>query len=204
MSIKNHLNFPVATPALFLGGLLWVMSFWLPVFITAEGPIFGYWVFLTGWLGFVLFQFAWYANLLMLVAVIMMYSAPIRATLLAASGLLLATQAIWFELLPATVSAEKIIAQGVGFWCWYASMFLLGLGVIFGSDELTPEQRTVKVARATGASGAGVASPQADQHNMVVALHMTGESPAPVDAIFPEAEPKATGTVAHQPVLAKS
>lgn len=126
---------PIASPALFLGGLLWVAAFWLPVFETPERTIVGYWVFITGWMGFAMFQFAWYANLLMLMAVIMMYTAPLRATILAAAGLLVATQAFWFDVLPGTTSSTKITGQGLGFWCWYGSIFLLGLGVVFGSDE---------------------------------------------------------------------
>ena len=134
---------PIASPALFLGGLLWVAAFWLPVFETQERTITGYWVFVTGWMGFAMFQFAWYANLLMLMAVIMMYSAPLRATLLAALGLLVATQAFWLEVLPGTSSSTEITGQGIGFWVWYGSIFLLGLGVVFGSDELPPDEAEV-------------------------------------------------------------
>ncbi|MGB0845910.1 MAG: hypothetical protein ACPGSM_04255 [Thiolinea sp.] len=131
---------PVASPALFLGGLLWVAAFWFPVFETPERTIAGYWVFATGWMGFAMFQFAWYANLLMLMAVIMMYTAPLRATLLAAAGLLVATQAFWFDVLPGSASSTPITGQGLGFWFWYSSIFLLGLGVVFGSDDASPEE----------------------------------------------------------------
>ena len=130
---------PIASPALFLGGLLWVAAFWLPVFETSERTITGYWIFATGWMGVVVFQFAWYANLLMLMAVIMMYTAPVRATILAAAGLLVATQAFWFNVLPGTTSGVEIIEQGLGFWFWYGSIFLLGLGVVFGSDEFATD-----------------------------------------------------------------
>ncbi len=139
---------PIASPALFLGGLLWVAAFWLPVFETPERTIVGYWVFATGWMGAVIFQFAWYANLLMLMAVIMMYSAPVRATLLAAFGLLVATQAFWFNTLPGTTQSTEIIEQGLGFWFWYGSIFLLGLGVVFGSDELTEQAHKASTRQA--------------------------------------------------------
>ena len=144
MSSLSLSRLPIASPALFLGGLLWVAAFWLPVFETPERLITGYWVFATGWLGVVVFQFAWYANLLMLMAVIMMYTAPVRATLLAAAGLLVATQAFWFDVLPGTTSGTEIVNQGLGFWFWYGSIFLLGLGVVFGSDEFAAEDN-VKV-----------------------------------------------------------
>lgn len=137
---------PIAAPALFLGGLLWVAAFWLPVFETQERIITGYWVFATGWMGLVVFQFAWYANLFMLMAVIMMYTAPVRATLLAAAGLLVATQAFWLDVLPGTTSSTEIIDQGLGFWFWYSSIFLLGLGVVFGSDDFAVDNKVeVKV-----------------------------------------------------------
>ncbi|MEZ5480286.1 MAG: hypothetical protein R3E95_23245 [Thiolinea sp.] len=141
MSIKPLYRFPVASPALFLGGLLWIIACWLPVFETAQGHIAGYWVLISGWMGFAMFQFAWYANPLLLMAVILMYSAPLRATLLAALGLLLATQAFWFDALPGTVTATPIVGQGPGFWVWYGSLFLLALGVFWGSDEVAPDER---------------------------------------------------------------
>ncbi len=133
---------PIASPALFLGGLLWVAAFWLPVFETSDRVITGYWVFAMGWMGVVVFQFAWYSNLLMLMAVIMMYTAPVRATLLAAAGLLVATQAFWFNVLPGTTSSTEIVEHGLGFWFWYGSIFLLGLGVVFGSDEFAADRVT--------------------------------------------------------------
>ncbi len=124
----------IASIALFLGGLLWVNALWWPVFETEQRDIAGYWIFLTGWMGFVVFQFAWYANLLLLVAVILMYNSPVRATLLAALGLLVAMQAFWFDALPETTRSVEIIDRGPGFWLWYAGIFLMSVGVFFCSD----------------------------------------------------------------------
>ena len=152
MSSLSLSRLPIASPALFLGGLLWVAAFWLPVFETPERIIAGYWVFAAGWLGVVVFQFAWYANLLMLMAVIMMYTAPVRATLLAAAGLLVATQAFWFDVLPGATSSTEILAQGLGFWFWYGSIFLLGLGVVFGTDEFAAEGKAGVAGSVTNAS----------------------------------------------------
>jgi signal transduction histidine kinase len=129
---RNHIS--VASIALFLGGLLWIAAFWLPVFETEQRDIAGYWIFLTGWMGFVVFQFAWYANLLLLMAVILMYSAPVKATVFAALGLLIATQAFWFDVLPETTKSIEIIGRGPGFWLWYAGIFLMSIGVFFCSD----------------------------------------------------------------------
>ncbi len=129
---RNYLS--VASIALFLGGLLWMAAFWLPVFKTAERDIAGYWVFVSGWMGFVVFQFAWYANLLLLIAVILMYTSPVRATVFAALGLLVATQAFWFDVLPETTQGITIIEKGPGFWLWYAGIFMMSVGVFFCLD----------------------------------------------------------------------
>lgn len=139
MTVKPHSYISVASIALFLGGLLWIAAFWFPVFKTAEREIAGYWVFVSGWMGFVVFQFAWYANLLVLIAVILMYTAPVRATVFAAVGLLVATQAFWFDVLPETTESVVITAKGLGFWFWYAGIFLMSVGVFFclDSDEVT-------------------------------------------------------------------
>jgi len=139
MTLQPHKHISVASITLFLGGLLWIAAFWLPVFETADREIAGYWVFVSGWMGFVVFQFAWYANLLLLIAVILMYSAPVRATIFAAIGLLLATQAFWFDVLPETTQSVEITAKGLGFWLWYAGIFFMSIGVFFclDSDEVT-------------------------------------------------------------------
>ncbi len=146
MTVKPRNYISVASIALFLGGLLWIAAFWFPVFKTVEREIAGYWVFVSGWMGFVVFQFAWYANLLLLIAVILMYTAPVRATVFAAVGLLVATQAFWFDVLPETTESVVITAKGLGFWLWYAGIFLMSVGVFFclDSDEVndvieTPE-----------------------------------------------------------------
>lgn len=121
--------------SLFLGGLLWVMSLTQVVFHTTHGAVMGYWVLATGWMGFVLFQFAWYANLLQLLGVLLMYRRPNWAMLLVVSAVLLAGQAFWFEDIPGQEVNMHIVRLGAGFWLWFGSMVLMTLGVIFGSDE---------------------------------------------------------------------
>lgn len=119
--------------SLFLGGLLWVISLSQVVFYTTNGVVMGYWVLVTGWLGFALFQFAWYANLLGLLGVLLMQQQPNRAIALAVVGVFLAGQAFWFEDIPGRHVSMHIVQLGAGFWLWYASMVLIALGVIFGS-----------------------------------------------------------------------
>jgi hypothetical protein len=121
--------------SLFLGGLLWVMSFTQVTFYTNHGVVMGYWVAVTGRLGFGLFQFAWYANLLELLGVLLMSRYPNRAMVVVVLGVLLAGQAFWFTEIPGQDVNMRIIDLGIGFWMWYASIVLITLGVIFGPTE---------------------------------------------------------------------
>lgn len=129
----NHLSVPEI--CLFLGGLLWVLSLTQVTFYTTQGVVMGYWVLITGWMGFVLFQFAWYANLLVLLGVLLMQRYPNRAQALVVVAVLLAGQAFWFEAIPGQVVNMRVVSLGAGFWLWYVSMILMTMGVIFGSDE---------------------------------------------------------------------
>ncbi len=119
---------------LFLGGLLWVLSLTQVVFYTTHGVVMGFWVLISGWMGFVLFQFAWYANLLALLSVMLMARHPNRAMALAIMSILLAGQAFWFEDIPGQAVPMHVVRLGMGFGLWYVSLLLLALGVIFGAD----------------------------------------------------------------------
>ncbi|MDD5394624.1 MAG: hypothetical protein PHE17_16540 [Thiothrix sp.] len=129
----NYLSMPDV--CLFLGGLLWVMSLTQVVFYTTHGSVMGYWVLVTGWMGFALFQFAWYANLLQLLGVLLMYRRPNWAMLLVVVAVLLAGQSFWFEDIPGQRDNMHVVQLGAGFWLWYGSMVLITLGVVFGSGE---------------------------------------------------------------------
>ncbi len=137
----------LSTAALFLAGFLWIAAFGLPVFVTPYGNIMGYWVFVTGWMGLVIFQFAWYANLMMLMGVLTMYTRPIFSAIISGLGMLVATQAFWFDMIPGSHFSTPVQGQEIGFWCWYASILLLGFGVFYGADETTPQQE--KIAKET-------------------------------------------------------
>ena len=137
---QRTLREPLSALALFAGGLAWIAAFWLPTFYTSQGVVEGYWVFATGWMGFTVLQFAWYANLLMLLSVTIMYSSPIWSAGLAGLGVIIATQAFWFNAIPSGEVDMPILHLGTGFWCWYGSMLLLGLGVFLGSEQTDAEQ----------------------------------------------------------------
>ncbi|WP_298609429.1 hypothetical protein [uncultured Thiothrix sp.] len=137
---RRSLREPIAALALFIGGLAWIAAFWFPSFYTSQGPVEGYWVFATGWMGFAIFQFAWYANLLMLLGIILMYSSPLWGSSLAGFAVLVATQAFWFNSIPTGEVDLPILQLGQGFWCWYGSIVLLGLGVFLGSEQTEAEK----------------------------------------------------------------
>lgn len=129
---------PLSAIILFLGGLCWVSSLWFPAFYTDTNALMGYWVLISGWLGIITFQFGWFANLLIFLAVLWMYKYPIRATLVAAAAVLIATQSFWFMVMPGKDENINIIGQGLGFWLWYGSLIIMCIGIIFGSDTEAP------------------------------------------------------------------
>ena len=145
---------PLSAIILFLGGLCWVSSLWFPVFYTDTNTLMGYWVLVSGWLGIITFQFSWFANLLIFLAVLWMYKYPIRATLVAAAAVLVATQSFWFMVMPGKEENINIIGQGLGFWLWYGSLIIMCVGVIFGSDTEAPSKDTpeLKVHQPTSPS----------------------------------------------------
>jgi hypothetical protein len=126
---------PLPQFSLFLGCLVWIIALFLPVFYTTEGVVMGYWVLATGWMGFMVFQFAWYANLLELLGVILISRHPNWAMVLAVTGILLAGQAFWFEEIPRDAGAMQVVHLGLGFWLWYLGLLLITFGVIFGVHD---------------------------------------------------------------------
>ena len=119
--------------ALILIGLalfLFFISLFEPVFITTEQPVLGYWVFAIGWMGFIILQFAWYANLLSFLSLLLMFKYPIRAFFLSLFSLLLATESFLFNEISHNV---KIIDTDIGLYLWmgahcavlYASILML-------------------------------------------------------------------------------
>ncbi len=135
MNLLHNPKIPLPAMALFLGGLLWVASLIQVAFHTTQGSVMGYWVFATGWMGFSIFQFAWYANILILMAVLLMTNYANRAMVMAVFAVLVGGQAFWFESIPGQGATMHILRLGIGFWLWYASIILMALGVIFGTGE---------------------------------------------------------------------
>jgi hypothetical protein len=142
------------TIAVLLIGLalfLFFISLLEPVFITEDKPIKGFWIFAMGWMGFVIFQFAWYANLLSLLAALMMFKRPLIAFLLSLLALLLAAESFLFDEIPLGSSKESIaiIDTDIGLYLWigahcailYAAILMLIRHKMI-DNELTEQQLT--------------------------------------------------------------
>jgi hypothetical protein len=110
----------VAFALLGLALFLFFIALFEPVFITKESAIKGYWIFAMGWMGFVIFQFAWYANLLSLLSILLMFKRPFTAFLLSLFSLLLAAESFLFDEIPLGSGKESIviIANDIGFYLW--------------------------------------------------------------------------------------
>lgn len=116
--------------AYFLAAVLFLLSLFLPAFITQSQDILGYWVLAMGWLGFITFQFAWYALPLAIIAIRVSSRKPQFALLLAVFAILVASEAFLFKKVPFD-SSEEVIDVGLGFYLWYMSFILVAGGTLF-------------------------------------------------------------------------
>ncbi len=115
---------------LFLSALCFVISLFLITFFTSDGDIFGGWVFILGWMGIIVFQFAWYANPLNILAFLIFESQPRLSVLLSLLALLIASEAFLFMEIPTGLftgfNSDKMYVKelGLGFYSWYLSQIL--------------------------------------------------------------------------------
>ena len=120
---------------LFLSLLSFVISLFLSTFFTSDGNVIGGWVFILGWMGILVFQFAWYANPLNVLALLIFESQPRLAVLLSLLALVIASEAFSFQEIPTGlftgIHSDKMFIKelGLGFYSWYLSqiLFLLAL-----------------------------------------------------------------------------
>ncbi|GAA0419852.1 hypothetical protein GCM10009133_30330 [Cocleimonas flava] len=115
---------------LFLSGLSFVVSLFLSTFFTSDGNVIGAWVFILGWIGIVVFQFAWYANPLNILALLLFEARPRLAILLSLLALVIASETFTFSEIPTGLftgnHSEKTFIKefGLGFYSWYLSQIL--------------------------------------------------------------------------------
>jgi len=112
------------------------ISLFLTTFYTSDNPLNGAWVLIIGWLGFVVFQFSWYANPLNLLALLFYSTRPLVAFLLSFLALLLATQMFGFSEIPTGYAQGKIFIKELGFgaYIWYVSQVVFF--VLFASGYI--------------------------------------------------------------------
>ncbi|MGB1311206.1 MAG: hypothetical protein ACPG47_08340 [Leucothrix sp.] len=105
---------------LLIAAVLFCISMVEIVYVTEEKGIHGYWILLTGWLGFLFFQFAWYANPLTVLSLLLMRQRPWWALLAGACALLCMSQAFLFHEIPTDAQGNTIaiVSRGAGFYCW--------------------------------------------------------------------------------------
>lgn len=116
---------------LFMGFTCFILSLFLPAFYTSAEDIYGYWVLITGWIGAIFIQFAWYANPLNLLALLLARDKPRTALILSFIALTVASATFIFYEIPTGINYEKVFIKefGLGFYVWYVAQifFLLAL-----------------------------------------------------------------------------
>lgn len=121
----------VAKALLLCGAFLFVISLFLTSLFTSSESIQGYWLLALGWLGFVFFHFAWFANPINLLALLLLRERPIFAFVLSLSAILFASQSFQLSELPIGMNQEVIFVKelGLGFYCWYLSQLFFFFGI---------------------------------------------------------------------------
>ena len=109
--------------------VLYFASLFLPVFITQTNDIHGYWVLAMGWLGFVAFQFAWYAAPFTVLAVYVSRKSPQFGLVLSVIAIIMASEAFLFTEVPFG-RGDKVLDYGSGFYVWYVCFYLVSLSIL--------------------------------------------------------------------------
>lgn len=120
--LKSSIFRGIAILLLLISAVLFCISMVETTYVTTEQGIRGYWVFVTGWMGFIIFQFAWYANPLTLMALLLLRKHPWWALISSGLAILAMSQAFLFHEIPMDTSGNTItiIERGIGFYSWIA------------------------------------------------------------------------------------
>ncbi len=118
--IKSSIFRALAILLLLVAAILFCIAMVDTVYTTEEHEIRGYWILLTGWLGFLFFQFAWYANPLTVLALLVMRRHPWWALITSVLALLCMSQAFLFYEIPSDAKGGTIaiVSRGMGFYAW--------------------------------------------------------------------------------------
>ncbi len=141
---SEDLNYPIAKRisffqlasniSIFMGLLCFTVALFLPALYTSSEDIYGFWVLVTGWMGLAILQFAWFANPLNLLSLLLTHQNPRIAFLIGVLSMIVACNAFYFYEIPTGINYEKTYIRefGLGFYTWIASHSLILLGLFFG------------------------------------------------------------------------
>ncbi len=116
----------------FFGIASFVASLFATSLFTSGDDIQGYWILFIGWIGLLIFQFSWFANLLNLLALLLLNKKPLISFFISSLAFTLATQTFYFTEIPIGIEDNKlyILELGLGFYIWYFAHFLFLLATI--------------------------------------------------------------------------
>ena len=128
---------------------VFVVSLFVPVFITQTQVIPGYWILAMGWLGFIAFQFAWYAFPFSILSLYVAKKSLQMGLFLSIIAILMASEAFLFTEVPMG-SKDRVIDYGLGFYLWYSYFYLVSFSILlrlvaWGSVEVIEENNRHKL-----------------------------------------------------------
>jgi hypothetical protein len=128
----SHEGFKLRKLPIYFGIACFIFSLFQTSLFTSGEDIKGYWVFIIGWLGLIIFQFSWFSNPLNLLALLLYRRHPGIAALLSILAFTLASQTFFFTEIPAGLNQSKIYIKelGPGFYFWYLSQGLFLVSII--------------------------------------------------------------------------
>lgn len=127
--MHDHSLMSLSFATFLLAVALYIASLFLPVFITQTNDIQGYWILAMGWLGFVTFQFAWYAAPFAVLAVYISRKSPQLGLVLSVIAIIMASEAFLFTEVPFGRS-DKVIDYASGFYVWYLCFYLISISIL--------------------------------------------------------------------------
>lgn len=115
----------------YTGFVFFIVSLPITSLFTSGENIDGFWILVMGWIGFIIFQFSWFANPLNLLALLLLKQRPITALFLSITAFALASQTLYFSEIPTGDRNGKIFIKelGLGFYFWYFSQGLIFIGI---------------------------------------------------------------------------
>lgn len=109
------------------------------VLITDLNEITGIWLLIGGSVGILFFQFAWYANFLSLLALLLVQKTPKKSIIISLVAIALASQSFFLEEVPFKQPIQ-IVAYQLAFYFWYFSHFLILWGSTFHLLSLSQKE----------------------------------------------------------------